>query len=204
VAGLTLAAYAIPVSLAYAALAGLPPQMGLYCYLLAGLGYAVFGTSRHLAVGPTSAISLLLGATLAGLTHDPARQAAMASLVALIVAGIFAMAWLLRLSVLVNFKVDHVIQTVLHRASSVPDLKRVVCDLSNTLYADIAGARLLKRLHDELASRQIGFRVVGAHSDVRDRLRFERLEDWVGPINRHVSLADAAGLDAPKAAGPKA
>src|SRR6516164_7703355 len=67
IAGATLAAYAVPQSLAYAGLAGLPPQMGLYCYLLAGLGYAVFGSSRHLAIGPTSAISLLLGVTLAGL-----------------------------------------------------------------------------------------------------------------------------------------
>jgi high affinity sulfate transporter 1 len=104
VAGITLAAYAVPVSLAYAGLAGLPPEMGLYCYLLAGLGYAIFGSSRHLAIGPTSAISLLLGVTLAGLAAgDPARQAALASLTALIVAGVFVLAWLLRLSVLVSF-----------------------------------------------------------------------------------------------------
>jgi MFS superfamily sulfate permease-like transporter len=104
VAGVTLAAYAVPVSLAYAGLAGLPPQTGLYCYLLAGLGYAIFGSSRHLAVGPTSALSLLLGVTLAGLAAgDPARQSALASLTALIVAGVFALAWLLRLSVLVSF-----------------------------------------------------------------------------------------------------
>src|SRR4051812_50145001 len=91
VAGITLAAYAVPVSLAYAGLAGLPPQMGLYCYLLAGLGYAVFGSSRHLAVGPTSAISLLLDVTLAGLAAgDPPRQAAPASPTALLVAGGFA------------------------------------------------------------------------------------------------------------------
>jgi high affinity sulfate transporter 1 len=104
VAGVTLAAYAVPVSLAYAGLAGLPPQTGLYCYLLAGLGYALLGSSRHLAVGPTSSISLLLGVTLAGLAAgDSARQAALASLTALIVAGVFALAWLLRLSVLVRF-----------------------------------------------------------------------------------------------------
>src|SRR4051795_10575523 len=104
VAGVTLAAYAVPVSLAYAGLAGLPPQTGLYCYLIAGLGYAVFGSSRHLAIGPTSAISLLLGVTLAGLAaDDPARQAALAPLTALIVAFVFALAWLLRLSVLVSF-----------------------------------------------------------------------------------------------------
>src|SRR5262245_19531365 len=96
VAGITLAAYAVPVSLAYAGLAGLPPQTGLYGYLLAGLGYALFGSSRHLAVGPTSAIALLLGVTLAGLAGgDPARQAALAPLTALIVAGAFALAWLL-------------------------------------------------------------------------------------------------------------
>jgi MFS superfamily sulfate permease-like transporter len=64
IAGATLAAYAVPVSLAYAGLAGLPPQTGLYCYLLAGLGYAIFGSSRHLAVGPTSAIALLVGVSL--------------------------------------------------------------------------------------------------------------------------------------------
>jgi MFS superfamily sulfate permease-like transporter len=64
VAGVTLAAYAIPVSLAYAGLAGLPPQVGIYGYLLGGLGYALFGSSRHLAVGPTSAISLMVGGTI--------------------------------------------------------------------------------------------------------------------------------------------
>src|SRR5262249_57817010 len=83
VAGVTLAAYAVPVSLAYAGLAGLPPQMGLYCYLLAGLGYALFGSSRHLAVGPTSAIALLLGVTLAGpAPGEPPRPAPPAPLTA--------------------------------------------------------------------------------------------------------------------------
>ena len=60
IAGMTLAAYAIPVSLAYAALAGLPPQVGIYGYMLGGIGYALLGSSRQLAVGPTSAISLMI------------------------------------------------------------------------------------------------------------------------------------------------
>jgi high affinity sulfate transporter 1 len=104
VAGATLAAYAIPVSLAYAALAGLPPQMGLYCYLVGGLGYAWLGSSRHLAIGPTSAISLLLGVSVVDLAGgDIQRQATLASFTALLMAGVFFVAWLLRLSVLVNF-----------------------------------------------------------------------------------------------------
>src|SRR4029453_12674367 len=69
VAGCTLAAYAIPVSLAFAGLAGLPPQAGIYGYLLGGLGYALLGSSPQLAIGPTSAISPMIprtGGALAG------------------------------------------------------------------------------------------------------------------------------------------
>jgi high affinity sulfate transporter 1 len=104
VAGVTLAAYAIPVSLAYATLAGLPPQYGIYCYLVAGPAYALFGSSRQLAIGPTSAISLLVGTTLLGMADgDPQRWAAIAALTALLVATISVLAWLLKLSSLVNF-----------------------------------------------------------------------------------------------------
>src|SRR4051812_4998160 len=74
VAGVTLAAYAIPVSLAYAALAGLPPQVGVYGYLLGGLGYALLGSSRQLAIGPTSAISLMIAGTVGTLAAGDARR----------------------------------------------------------------------------------------------------------------------------------
>src|SRR5437762_1649626 len=87
VAGFTLAAYAIPVSLAYAALAGLPPQTGIYCYLLGGLGYALFGSSRHLAIGPTSAISLMIAGTVGAMAEgDAERYAQIASLAGFTVA----------------------------------------------------------------------------------------------------------------------
>jgi len=104
VAGITLAAYAIPVALAYATLAGLPPQYGIYCYLVAGPAYALFGSSRQLAIGPTSAISMLVGATLLGMAEgDPQRWAAIAALTALLFATMSVIAWLLKLSSLVNF-----------------------------------------------------------------------------------------------------
>ncbi len=54
VAGATLAAYGIPVSLAYATLAGLPPEYGIYGYLVGGLFYALFGSSRQLRDRPDS------------------------------------------------------------------------------------------------------------------------------------------------------
>jgi high affinity sulfate transporter 1 len=103
VAGITLAAYAIPVSLAYASLAGLPPQVGIYGYLLGGLGYALFGSSRQLAVGPTSAISLMIAATVGAMAEgDALRYAQIASLTAFTVAALSLIAWLLRLSALVK------------------------------------------------------------------------------------------------------
>lgn len=103
-AGITLAAYGIPVSLAYATLAGLPPQYGIYGYLIGGLFYALLGTSRQLAIGPTSAISLLVGTTIAGLANgDVQRWADIASLTALVFAGMAILAYLLRLSGIINF-----------------------------------------------------------------------------------------------------
>src|SRR5262245_12359809 len=104
IAGLTLAAYGIPVSLAYATLAGLPPHHGIYGYLLGGLGYALFGSSRKLAIGPTSAISLLVGTTIAGMAAgDATRWAQIAALTAGVMAAICVAAWLFRLSSLVVF-----------------------------------------------------------------------------------------------------
>ncbi|MGC2056176.1 MAG: SulP family inorganic anion transporter [Pseudolabrys sp.] len=110
VAGVTLAAYAIPVSLAYASLAGLPPQVGIYGYLLGGLGYALLGSSRQLAVGPTSAISLMVAASVAPMAEgDAERYVQIASLAAFTVAGFCLLAWLFRLSVLVTLISDSIL-----------------------------------------------------------------------------------------------
>jgi SulP family sulfate permease len=110
IAGVTLAAYAIPVSLAYAALAGLPPQVGIYGYLLGGIGYALLGSSRQLAVGPTSAISLMIAGTLGPLAAgDPVRYAQIASLAACAVAVLCFIAWLFKLSVLVRLVSDSIL-----------------------------------------------------------------------------------------------
>jgi sulfate permease, SulP family len=104
ISGLTLAAYAIPVSLAYATLAGLPPQYGVYGYLIGGLFYAMLGSGKQLAVGPTSAISMLIGVTLADLAAgDVQRWVDLASLSALLFSGMSILAYMLRLSSIINF-----------------------------------------------------------------------------------------------------
>ncbi len=104
VAGLTLAAYGIPVAVAYSSLAGLPPEAGLYCYLLGGIAYALFGTSRQLAIGPTSAISILIGSAIGGMAAgNVQRQSHLAAGVAILAGIIGLICWLLRLGNLANF-----------------------------------------------------------------------------------------------------
>lgn len=104
VAGITLASFVLPESMAYATLAGLPVQTGIYCCMAGGLLYAIFTSSKHLAVGPTSAISLMVGTTIATMTGgDPARWLAIAGLTALVVGVICLTAFLLKLSSLVSF-----------------------------------------------------------------------------------------------------
>jgi sulfate permease, SulP family len=104
IAGITLAAYAVPVAMAYASLAGLPPQSGIYCYIFGGLVYALFASSRHLSIGPTAAISLMVAVSVGPIAGgDLSLYAAFASLTAGMVALMSIVAWLLRLSTLVNF-----------------------------------------------------------------------------------------------------
>jgi sulfate permease, SulP family len=104
-AGLTAAAVVLPQALAYASLAGLPVQVGLYVALVPMLVYALLGTSRPLSVSSTSTISILTAGALAevGAATDPGRAAATASLLALLVGGILAVAGLLRLGNLADF-----------------------------------------------------------------------------------------------------
>lgn len=104
IAGLTLAAYAVPVAMAYASLAGLTPQVGIYCYIFGGLVYALFASSRHLSIGPTAAISVMVASVVGAMAGgDMALYAAIAAMTAGIVAVISILAWLLRLSTFVNF-----------------------------------------------------------------------------------------------------
>lgn len=99
--GLTMAAYLVPQVLAYAEVAGLPPVAGLWAATGALLVYAVLGSSRQLSVGPESTTALMTAAAIGPLAAaDPRRYAGLAAGLALLVAGICLLAWLLRLGFL--------------------------------------------------------------------------------------------------------
>lgn len=104
VAGLTLAAYAIPVAMAYAMLAGLSPQAGLYCYILSGVAYALFASSRHLSIGPIASISVMVASVVGTMSSgDASTYAAIAAMTAGMVATLCFLAWAMKLSSFVNF-----------------------------------------------------------------------------------------------------
>ena len=104
VAGLTLAAYLLPAGIADASLAGLPPEAGLYACLFSGLVFWLFCSSKHTVITVTSALSLLIGASVGDLSGgDPARQASLAACVALFVAIIAIVAWLVQAGSVVGF-----------------------------------------------------------------------------------------------------
>jgi high affinity sulfate transporter 1 len=104
VAGITLAAYLLPAGLGDASLANLPPEAGLYACLFSGLVFWLFCSSRHTAVTVTSAISLLVGASLGGIAGaDTSRFSALAAGTALLVALIAFLAWLAKAGSIVNF-----------------------------------------------------------------------------------------------------
>ena len=100
VAGLILTALLVPQGMAYAELAGLPAITGLYTTILCLVGYALFGPSRILVLGPDSSLGPMIAATLLpllGAHGDPARAVALASVLALMVGALTVLAGVARL-----------------------------------------------------------------------------------------------------------
>src|SRR5439155_9442491 len=100
VAGIVLSTLLVPQGMAYAELAGLPPITGLYTTVLCLIGYAVFGPSRILVLGPDSSLGPMIAATILpilGANGSPERAIALASMLALIVGSIMIVAGIARL-----------------------------------------------------------------------------------------------------------
>ncbi|NJD59708.1 MAG: sulfate permease [Anaerolineae bacterium] len=111
IAGLTLWGLVVPEAMAYAGIAGLPPQAGLYTLVASLLIYALLGTARHLSVGPTSATSALLASSVATLlvstaainASDPATYQTYATAFVLVVGIVFLVAGLARFGFITQF-----------------------------------------------------------------------------------------------------
>jgi sulfate permease, SulP family len=94
----------IPQSLAYAMLAGLPPEMGLYASILPLVAYAIFGTSRALAVGPVAVVSLMTAAAVGNLALQGTAEYAAAAIVLAFLSGLMlVLMGVFRLGFIANF-----------------------------------------------------------------------------------------------------
>ena len=118
VAGITLAALAIPEVMGYATIAGMPVVTGLYTIVLPMLVFAFLGSSRHLVVGADSATAAVMAAALAGLaTTGSSEYIALAGMLALMAGALLILARLVKL----GFIADFLSRTVLDR---IPDRSR--------------------------------------------------------------------------------
>jgi sulfate permease, SulP family len=103
-AGLTVAALALPAAMAYAELAGLSPVAGLYGLLLPTVAYTLLGSCRQLIVGPEGSVSALVATALIPIAAgDSERYASLAALLALLVGGLFIVARIARLAWIADY-----------------------------------------------------------------------------------------------------
>ncbi|MDH4142404.1 MAG: SulP family inorganic anion transporter [Chloroflexota bacterium] len=103
ISGLTVAALIVPLSIGYAGVAGLPPEIGLYASLAPLVAYAIFGSARTLIVGPDASTAALLAATIAPLAAASDERVRLASMLGLLVAAVFVGMRLARMGFLADF-----------------------------------------------------------------------------------------------------
>lgn len=109
IAGFTGAVIVLPQGVAFATIAGLPPQYGLYTAMITPIIAALFGSSRHLISGPTTAISIVVFSTVSGYAEPGSAEYIRLTLTLTFLAGVYQLAFgLARLGTLVNF-VSHTV-----------------------------------------------------------------------------------------------
>ena len=142
-AGLTVAALAVPSAMAYGQLAGLSPVNGLYALLLPTVAYVLLGSSRRLVIGPEGATSTLVAAAVLPLAVAGSADAVeVASMLALLVAVCFFLAWLLRIGWIADYFSRPVLIGYLHGVA----ITLVVAQLGKLLGLQVSAQEPLGRL----------------------------------------------------------
>ncbi len=133
-AGLTGAVIVLPQGVAFAFIAGLPPQYGLYTAMVVPVVAALFGSSRHLISGPTTAISIVVFSTISGYAEPGSSEFISLALTMTFLAGVYQLAFgLARLGLLVNF-VSH---TVVIGFTAGAAILIVTSQMKNVLGVDV-------------------------------------------------------------------
>jgi SulP family sulfate permease len=138
-ASIVTAILLVPQSLAYALLAGLPPQAGLYASIAPLVAYALFGSSRVLAVGPVAVVSLMTAAAIGSLGLDsPADKMAAAGALALLSSGFLLLFGIFRLGSVANF----LSRPVVHAFITASTVLIIASQMRHILGVEMHGATL--------------------------------------------------------------
>ncbi|ALG91619.1 MULTISPECIES: SulP family inorganic anion transporter [Actibacterium] len=138
----------IPQSLAYALLAGLPAEMGLYASILPLMAYAIFGTSRALAVGPVAVVSLMTAAAVGNLALQGTPEYAAAAIILAFLSGLVLLVMgFFRLGFLANFLSHPVIAGFITASGIII----ATSQLKHILGIPASGHNLLELVHSILA-----------------------------------------------------
>jgi SulP family sulfate permease len=144
VAALIVTIMLIPQSLAYALLAGLPPEMGLYASILPLVAYAIFGTSRTLSVGPVAVVSLMTATAVGEVAHQGSTDYATAAIALALLSGLaLLLLGLLRFGFVTNFLSHPVVSGFITASGIIIALSQ----LSHILGIDAPGETLPELLH---------------------------------------------------------
>lgn len=173
IASLVVTLMLIPQSLAYASLAGLPPEAGLYASILPLLLYAVFGTSRVLAVGPVAIVSLMTATAIGSLAPPGSDQYGQIAVTLALLSGLFLLLMsALRLGFLANFLSHPVIagfitaSALIIAVSQIPSLLGIATDggpFFNALYALGANLAQINPITSLLGIGSIAFLLIVRH-----------------------------------------
>ena len=198
-AGVIVAVMLVPQSMAYALLAGLPPQVGLYASIVPLIIYGLLGTSSALAVGPVAIVSLMTAAAIGQLALvGSADYLAFALLLALMLGLIQLLMGVLRIGFLVNFLSHPVLvgftaaAALVIGASQLKDLLGMPIPRSETIFGTLAyAASHLSEIN--LATLGLGLASIAVLLYFRDRLaihlrRAGVASAWLMPLSRGGSL----------------
>ena len=171
IAGLTLASMNIPQVLGYTRIAGTPVVTGLYTVLLPLVGFAVFGSSRHLVVAADSATAAIFSSSLSRMAAPASEHyMALVGMVALITAGLLVLARVFKL----GFLADFLSRTALIGFLTGVGIQVGAVMLSGMLGIAVSSQRTLAQLLGDRPRVALGRRVDGRALVVCDRSHFAR------------------------------
>lgn len=162
VGGLSIAAIAMPVGIAYAGIAGLPPQTGLYACILPMIVYAFFGSSKQLVLGPDSATCMLIVSAVSPLAAAGSEEYFATSLTLCLLVGLLCLLFgMLRLDIIANFLSRPILNGYLNGLA----ISIIAGQLGKVFGYDVVSAGIFKTLYDffsKISETQIVTLILGA------------------------------------------